>query len=210
MRPELVQRLLQRFPSLRDLKAEAEEARREEERRHQEEVQKAQAEGKKPPARVESHVPVYPNPTFLVPKEDLLEVCTFLRDDPEFRMDYLSFVSAVDRPPDSLEVVYHLFSTEHRHNLLLKVVVPREDPRVPSVVGIWDGANWHERETYDLLGVIFEGHPNLRRIMMTEDWTGHPLRKDYVYEDPAWLVELARQRQQEIAATGGEPIGERA
>ncbi|MDQ7827752.1 MAG: NADH-quinone oxidoreductase subunit C [Armatimonadota bacterium] len=161
-----------------------------------------------PKPRAEEKGPVFLTPGAWVPAQDLLAVCRFLRDDPAFRMDYLSWVTGVDWPQrGELEVVYHLFSFTHGHELLLKVRVPRDAARVPSVTPIWDGANWHEREAYDLLGIVFEGHPDLRRIMMTEDWVGHPLRKDYVYEDPPWLVEVARLRQQEIEGFG---LGERA
>ena len=161
-----------------------------------------------PPKREEAKAPVFLTPGAWVPRERLLEICRFAATDPAFGMDYLSFVTGVDFPEQGqMEVVYHLFSMAPRHELLLKVRVPRDDPRVPTVTPIWGGANWHEREAYDLLGIIFEGHPNLRRIMMTEDWAGHPLRKDYVFEDPPWLVELATQRQREIEGLG---LGERA
>jgi NADH-quinone oxidoreductase subunit C len=144
----------------------------------------------------------------VVPAGRLLEIAQALHDQAPFHLDYCSFVSAVDRPEQGVfEVVYHLFSMEARHELLLKVRVPRLEPRVPSVTGIWSGANWHEREAYDLFGIVFDGHPDLRRIMMTEDWTGHPLRKDYVYQEPRWLVDLATQRQREIEGLG---LGERA
>jgi len=76
------------------------------------------------------------------------------------------------------------------------------------VSDLWRSAEWHERETYDLFGVVYEGHPDLRRILLTEDWKGHPLRKDYVYEDPDWLVELAKIRQSEVAGVE-PPVGER-
>ncbi|MGH2436146.1 MAG: NADH-quinone oxidoreductase subunit C, partial [bacterium] len=105
------------------------------------------------------------------------------------------------------EVVYHCYSHQSLEELMLKVRIPRDKPTVPSVTSIWDGANWHEREAYDLFGIIFEGHPNLRRIMMTDDWIGHPLRKDYVYQDPTWLVEVAKRRKEEIEGLG---LGERA
>lgn len=151
--------------------------------------------------------PAYHVPGAVVPSGRLLEICRVLRDEPPFLLDYCSFVTAVDRPDaGQIEVVTHLFSMTARHELLLKVRMPRDDPRVPSLSGLWSGANWHERETYDLFGVVFEGHPDLRRIMMTEDWTGHPLRKDYVYEEPRWLEDLATQRQREIEGLG---LGER-
>ncbi len=143
-----------------------------------------------------------------IPAERLLAIARALRDEAPFHLDYCSFVSAVDWPDQqAFEVVYHLFSMEARHELLIKVRVPRDDARLPSVIAVWSTANWHEREAYDLFGITFEGHPDLRRIMMTEDWHGHPLRKDYVYEEPGWLVDLAAQRRREIEGLG---LGERA
>ncbi len=160
-----------------------------------------------PPKRVEAKAPVYLTPGAWIPAERLTGICRFVAADPAFALDYLSFVSGVDYPEQKrIEVVYHLFSSQHRHEMLLKVRVPRGDPRVESVTPIWNGADWHEREAYDLLGITFEGHPNLRRIMMTDDWVGHPLRKDYIYEDPEWLKGLAEQRQREIQGLG---LGER-
>jgi NADH-quinone oxidoreductase subunit C len=151
--------------------------------------------------------PAFLTPGVFVPRERLLEVGRVLAG-PEFGLAYLSFVSAIDRPDaGEFEVLYHLYNLETRDDLALKVRVTRDAAAVPSVTGIWDGANWHEREAYDLFGIVFEGHPNLRRIMMTDDWVGHPLRKDYVYQDPPWLVEAARQRQQDIEGFG---LGERA
>ncbi len=152
--------------------------------------------------------PQYLTPGVYVPRGQLLEVCRVLATDPAFGLTYLSFVSAIDWPDrNELEILYHLYSHQTHLELALKVRVPRDDARVPSVTGIWDGANWHERETYDLLGVVFEGHPNLRRIMMTDDWVGHPLRKDYIYQDPPWLVEIAKERQKDAEGLG---LGERA
>ena len=138
------------------------------------------------------------DPWIEVTPEGIVEVCRHLRDEPSLAFDYLSSVTAVDYfQPDEkkaakvdwephLEVVYHLFSMQHKHSLVLKVFVPRwqEDepgrlPEVPSVSSIWSTADWHEREVYDLLGVYFTDHPNLRRILCPEDWVGHPLRKDY-------------------------------
>ena len=160
-----------------------------------------------PPKRAEAKAPVYMTPGAWIPAERLTGICRFVAADPAFAMDYLSFVTGVDYPEQKrIEVVYHLFSSQHRHELLLKVRVPRDDPRVESVTSIWRGADWHEREAYDLLGIVFAGHPNLRRIMMTDDWVGHPLRKDYIYEDPEWLKGLAEQRQREIQGLG---LGER-
>lgn len=162
------------------------------------------------PAKRPAHEapPAYLVPGAVVPKDELLEISRIVATDPEFGLSYLSFVTAVDRPEaGEFEVVYHCYSHQSREELALKVRVPRDGASVPSVTSIWDGANWHERETYDLFGIIFEGHPNLRRIMMTDDWIGHPLRKDYVYKDPAWLVEVAKRRKDETEGLG---LGERA
>lgn len=213
MTPERAARLLERFPRVQDLAAEQQAAlaREEEEwaarqREWQAAVEQAKAEGKpapRPPKREESRVHRHHGPTFRVPREDLLGLCRWLRDNPEFDMAFLEFVSAVDWP-DRFEVVYCLRSLARQHGVTLKVPLPRDDLRVPSVTGVWRGADWHEREAYDLFGIVFEGHPDLRRILMSADWKGHPLRKDYVYEDPQWLVDVATQRQREIAATGEE------
>jgi NADH-quinone oxidoreductase subunit C len=113
--------------------------------------------------------------------ERLAEVAAFCRDEPWLYFDLLSLISGVDYPERQvIEVVYALDSTLHNHWLLLKAILPRDAPKVPSVEGVWRTADWHERETYDLIGVIFEGHHNLVRILCAEDWVGHPLRKDYV------------------------------
>ncbi len=213
MTPERIAQLLQRFPRARDLVAEqkVEEAKADEEwaakeREWQAAVEQAKAEGKpapRPLKREESKVYRHLDPTIRVPPDEIIEVCRWLRDNPEYDLAYLSFVSAIDRA-DRFDVLYHLGSLSKGHTLVLKVPLPKDGARVPSVTELWRGADWHERETYDLFGIVFDGHPNLRRIMMSADWKGHPLRKDYVYEDPEWLVELATQRQQEIAATGRE------
>lgn len=119
--------------------------------------------------------------SFLVVRTDaLLEVMRFLRENPRTAMDLLVCLSGVDHG-ERLGVAYHLFSFAHRHAFVVKVEVPRGEARVPSVAGIWRGARWFEREAFDLLGIVFEGHPGLERILLPEDWEGHPLRKDYVY-----------------------------
>ena len=140
------------------------------------------------------------DPFFVVEPADLVQVCRFLRDDPRLRFELLNCISGVDYcEPDSkkvakagfephLEVVYHLSSFTHRHRLVVKLMLPRwlgdkpgELPEVPSVTSIWAAADWHEREVYDLSGIWFIGHPDLRRILLSEDWIGHPLRKDYEF-----------------------------
>ncbi|HEX5443602.1 MAG TPA: NADH-quinone oxidoreductase subunit C [Pirellulales bacterium] len=138
------------------------------------------------------------DPWIEVAPDALVEVCSYLRDEPDLRFNFLNCISAVDYfeadPKKAaktgwqphLEVVYHLWSVPNRVSLVLKVMLPRwkdgvegELPEVPSVSGVWRTADWHEREVYDLCGVYFSGHPNLRRILCPEDWVGYPLRKDY-------------------------------
>jgi NADH-quinone oxidoreductase subunit C len=118
--------------------------------------------------------------TLFVPAEQLVAVCTFLRDDPGCAFAMLSWIGGVDRLPavPRFEVVYNLLSLEHVARFTLKVGIPEEQPRVPTVCGVWPTANWHERETYDFYGIVFTGHPDLTRILLPEDWVGWPLRKD--------------------------------
>jgi NADH-quinone oxidoreductase subunit C len=124
----------------------------------------------------------------------LLAACRFLRDDPELQFDFLSSVTGVDRlelPERSprFEVVYHLYSLHTKRRVRLKVRVD-EGEAVPSLTELWPTANWHEREVFDMFGVPFSGHPDLRRILMPEDWEGYPLRKDYpVQATPKWWEE---------------------
>jgi len=118
--------------------------------------------------------------TVRVKPDALVEVCAFLRDDPDCAFDYLSDVSGVDYWPEEprFGVNYHLTSTQFRQQLRVKVRVAGTDARVPTVTSVWPGANWFERETYDLFGVTFVGHPDLRRILLPQDYQGHPLRRD--------------------------------
>jgi NADH-quinone oxidoreductase subunit C len=140
------------------------------------------------------------DPFIVVEPADLLDVCRFLRDDPRLAFDMLNCISGVDYlEPDPkkapkagfephLEVVYHFSSFKNRHRFVLKILLPRwknektgELPEVPSVTSIWNAADWHEREVYDLSGVMFTDHPGLQRILLSDDWIGHPLRKDYEF-----------------------------
>jgi NADH-quinone oxidoreductase subunit C/D len=121
--------------------------------------------------------------TVVVRAADILPICQFLRDDPELAYDLCIFVSAVDRLRLGLSprfvAVYQLYSLQHRLRLRLKAPLPGDQPAVDSVTSVWRAADWHEREVYDLFGIQFRGHPEMRRILMPHDWQGHPLRKDY-------------------------------
>ncbi len=121
------------------------------------------------------------DPFIIVKPDSIVEVCRFLHDDPGLAFDCLTNMSGVDfLKQEQLQVVSHLYSYTHRHMIVVKVNVSREEPSMPSVETVWKAANWLEREIYDLLGVVFTGHSDLRRLLMPEDWIGHPLRKDFV------------------------------
>jgi len=122
--------------------------------------------------------------TIVVAPTALREACAILRDDRELQFNFLADVTCVDWYPNEprFDVVYHLLSIPRHDRLRLKVRLGGDDPRLDSVIPVWPSANFFEREVYDLFGVRFSGHPNLRRIMMPEDWEGYPLRKDYPVE----------------------------
>lgn len=120
--------------------------------------------------------------TIIVPRERIVEVCAYLKRAPGLEFNMLADLCGVDRGPEEeprFEVNYHLFSTTKYHRLRLKVLLNEEDAHVPSVTGVWRTANWHERETFDMFGVVFDDHPDLRRILLPDDWQGHALRKDF-------------------------------
>lgn len=119
--------------------------------------------------------------TITIKKNGLVQICKFLRDDDELCFDSLRDICGVDndRSTDRFEVVYNLFSLKNKSRLRLKVNIDESDIHIPSVTGIWEGANWNERETYDMFGIIFDGHPDLRRIYMPEEFKYHPLRKNF-------------------------------
>jgi NADH-quinone oxidoreductase subunit C len=115
-----------------------------------------------------------------LPPEKWTAAGRLARDDEKLGFEFLRALSGVDRPGEkAIELVAHLFSYRHRHALVLKTRVPRENPVAESLCGVWPAAEWYEREIFDLLGVNFTGHPDLRRILLPEDWPGHPLRQDY-------------------------------
>jgi NADH-quinone oxidoreductase subunit C len=124
------------------------------------------------------------DPYILVAPEAIADVGRYLAEDDALAFDSLMCLSGVDlgTKDENFEMVYHLHSMTHLHKVVLKACVPKEDPHLPTVEHIWKTANWHEREVYDLYGIVFEGHSDLRRILMPDDWEGYPLRKDY--KDP--------------------------
>jgi len=140
--------------------------------------------GKEIASKIEEKYPgsvVESSPDNLVVRSDsLTDVARFLKDTEGLDFDFLNFVTAIDFY-DHFEVVYMLSSLEHNHSLMVKVrCYDRENPSLPSVVGLWQGADFQEREIYDLFGIRFEGHPNLKRIFLWEGFEGHPLRKDFI------------------------------
>jgi NADH-quinone oxidoreductase subunit C len=119
-----------------------------------------------------------------VDRNSIVSLCECLRDDDNLAFDFLADLCGVDRHPSAprFEVVYHLYSVRHGHRLRLKVPLAEEDPVIDSVTGVWETADWHERECFDLFGIRFRNHPDLRRILLPEDFEGHPLRKDFPLE----------------------------
>lgn len=119
--------------------------------------------------------------TLVIEKSFLVGICDFLMSEEGLYFDSLSCVTGIDNGPDknTMEVVYNLYSIPYNHHLMLRVELERENPNVDSLTSLWKTADWHERETFDLLGIRFHNHPDLRRILMPNDWEGHPLRKDY-------------------------------
>jgi NADH-quinone oxidoreductase subunit C len=134
------------------------------------------------PAAVHEVIAALGETTIIVPREQIVAACTFLKTAPGLAFNFLADLCGFDRGPEAeprFEVNYHLFSTTKHHRVRLKVVLSEDDIHVPTVSTIWRTADWHERETYDLFGVIFDGHPDLRRILLPDDWQGHALRKDF-------------------------------
>ena len=165
------------------------------------------------PAAVLGSEEAYGEVTIRVPREELVVAATLLRDHPEGRYDLPLFVSCVDWPdrePEAprFDVVYQLRSMTHNDVCRLVVQVPEDDPRVPSIETVFAGMDWHEREAYDLFGIEFEGHHDLRRILLPDDWEGHPLRKDYVsFGEPIAFthnLDWARQSQDRPGEMTGE------
>jgi NADH-quinone oxidoreductase subunit C len=120
-----------------------------------------------------------------ISSEDLKQVCAKLFNHESTYFDMLSCITGIDNGPETntMEIVYNLYSIPFNHHVALKVILPRENPAIDSVIEIWKTANWHERELFDMYGIKVNGHPDLRRILMPADWEGHPLRKDYKQQE---------------------------
>jgi NADH-quinone oxidoreductase subunit C len=136
------------------------------------------------PGRVHDFKGDVAEPYFSAEAASIVDVCRFLRDTEGLNFKVLSDLTALDWPKEEkIQVVYHLYSYVHKHQAVLKLDLPRSNPKLATVEGVWKVANWFEREIYDLFGVIFDGHSDLRRIMLPDDWVGYPLRKDYVEQE---------------------------
>ena len=124
----------------------------------------------------------------------IADVCNYLKTESELQFTSLMCLSGVDYE-DKMEVVYHLHSLLYNHKVTLKVELSRDNPKLPSVSGVWKAANWHEREAYDMYGIVFDDHPDLRRILLPDDWEGFPLRKDYVVAEKyrGWTIRKIKE-----------------
>ncbi len=141
----------------------------------------------------------------IVKRDQIIRILRYLHDDPLLSFDHLQDLTAADylnKKEVRFEVVYNLYSIKYRNRIRIRAQVPDIDPKIHSVVPIWAGANWHERECYDMFGIVFEGHPDMRRILMPEDWEGYPLRKDYPLKGPEFekdwpgFVETVKRSQE--------------
>ncbi|WP_299990261.1 NADH-quinone oxidoreductase subunit C [uncultured Pontibacter sp.] len=153
-------------------------------------------------------------PFLVLQTERLAEVCLELHDNEATYFDFLSSVTGIDNGPEAgtMEVVYNLYSIPYDHHLMLKVIVPRNNtseqpiPTVPTVSHIWRTADWQEREIFDLVGILFKDHPDMRRILCAADWEGHPLRKDYKLQDYYHGIKVPYDNHNEYSGFRGEPV----
>lgn len=143
------------------------------------------------PGKVKESHAHHADETIIIDREDSLSIFTVLKDDPQFAFNFLVDLTAVDflGQEPRFEVVYHLYSLRLNHRLRVKIRITEDDVSVPSVSSLWKSANWLEREAWDMFGITFSGHPDLRRILMYEEFRGHPLRKDYPVAKRQPLVE---------------------
>ena len=134
---------------------------------------------------------------FVIREDQLIKICTTLKNDPTLFFDHLSCLTGLDNGPEqqTMEVIYHLYSITKEISLTLKVLLDRTHPVVASIAGLWRSADWHEREAFDLLGIDFEGHPDLRRILLPSDWDGFPLRKDYQEQEKYHGIHVVYDRE---------------
>jgi len=147
-----------------------------------------------------------PEPLVLIPREHLQEVTLFIRDDEKLCFESLMCLSGIEMG-DELHTVYNLYSNKHNHKVSLRCKVSKEDPVMPTVTFVWRTAEWHERESFDLIGITYDGHPDPRRILLPDDWEGHPLRKDYVPQKQWHDIPLMTKEdiEKEAEAEKGEP-----
>ncbi|WP_018476147.1 NADH-quinone oxidoreductase subunit C [Pontibacter roseus] len=152
-------------------------------------------------------------PYLVLQTERLAEVCLELHDNERTYFDFLACVTGIDNGPEAgtMEVAYNLYSIPYDHSLMLKVIVPRNAegepiPVVPTVSHIWRTADWHEREIFDLVGILFKDHPDMRRILCSADWEGHPLRKDYKLQDYYHGIKVPYDNHNENSGFRGEPV----
>lgn len=166
--------------------------------------------------RIAEVVTANPDPYVVVAPQAIAEVAAYLKRDPELAFDFLESMSGVD-DTEKLWLVYHLFSYKHRHSLIVKLPCPYTALDIPTCTGVWQAANWHEREQFDLFGFTFVGHPDLRRILLPEDWDGHPLRKNYEYPEEYHGIDHYRpdpkeqfKALDELAAKAAQRVKEQA
>ncbi|MEP7055951.1 MAG: NADH-quinone oxidoreductase subunit C [Actinomycetota bacterium] len=122
----------------------------------------------------------YGSVTVTVPRERYADAATFAKTTRGLDFTFFDFLTGVDESENGYGVVTHLYSPIHKQHLLLRTVVPNDDPRLPSLSGVFAGANWHERETWEMFGVVFDGHPNLVKLLLSDEFEGHPLRKEFL------------------------------
>ncbi len=157
-------------------------------------------------SRILACFPEDKHPRIHLSAADWREVAEFLFGEPALRFDWLANLSGVDYlADDKLCVVYDLYSFDLKHTFAVKVFCPRNDPHMPTVCDLWPAADWHEREAFDLLGIIFDGHPDLRRILCADDWVGFPLRKDYVYPKEYHGIPAGVEMDWQKPASGASP-----
>ena len=152
-----------------------------------------------------------PQPYLIIQTESIAAVCQELFSNPQTYFDYLACITGLDNGPEvgTLEVIYNLYSIPYDHHLTLKVITPRLTPtgnlpEVPTVCHIWRTADWHEREAYDLVGIRFAGHPDLRRILCAHDWEGYPLRRDYEWPEYYHGIKVRYDNHNEVNGFKGE------